>query len=102
MKHEAAIGTRGLAEIEAIVLVHADAELARDVASPAVGPRDPVRVSGRDAAEKISADDISAVVRFAEARQSAVGHVDRLDGIEHSLPKICPRPRDATASAFVL
>src|ERR1043165_2153436 len=91
MKHETAIGTRGLVEIEAVVLVHADAELARDVASPAGGPRDPVRVSGLDTAQKISADDISAVVRFAEARQGAVGDVDRLDGIEHSLPEICPR-----------
>src|SRR5205085_12504314 len=79
MEDRVAARARRHAQVEAVVLMHGDVQLPRDVASPAVVARDPVRVPRLHRGEQVDAERIAAVVRLAESLQLADGHVDGLN-----------------------
>ena len=86
VKHRLAARASRAGEVEAIVLVDVDAKPGRHVAAPLVVAGDAVRVGRLHIAEQVAAEQIAAIMRFAEALERAVGQRHRLDLCKQPLP----------------
>src|SRR5688572_19619132 len=62
-----------------------DVEPGRNVAAPLVIARDPVRITGLDAAEQVAAHQVAAVVSLAESLEFTIGQDNRAQQVEQGL-----------------
>ena len=91
------VRARRLTRVEAVVLVHPDLQLARDVTAPLVVPGDSVGVSRLHRCQEVRADKVPAVVRLAEPFERAVRQFHRPQQREQPLAEPLVARRTALA-----
>jgi hypothetical protein len=101
MKDGLAAGARRPREIEAVILVHAHARLAGDVAAPLVVSVDAIGVSRTNRREQVTAHQVPAVVLLAEPFEPAVRQLDRLQLGEERRPDAIPVQSQQNVRALV-